>query len=359
MSRLGLTVPTPAFRLAVACCRWCIAADNRDELVTLLGMVTGTDVLAMARRHRIVGLVHRAVREAGSPLAEGDAALLAEAARHNTEQGLVAAAESRALHGHFDAAGIPLLFLKGLTVGQLAWGDSFLKTSWDLDLLVLPEDIERAASLLSGLGYEQQTPLPTRAVSDWHHLHKESVWRAANGLHLDLHSRLVDQPRLLPTLDASSPQQDVEILPRLILPTLASEELFAYLCVHGASSAWFRLKWIADLAALIDGDPPLRIEQLFRRSQQLGAGRAASQALLLVAQLFGPLASPQLERELRADKPACRLAHIALRELCHDREPTERALGTAMIHASQLALGGSLGFAMAEMGRQLRSAVSR
>ena len=37
------------------------------------------------------------------------------------------------------------------------------------------------------------------------------------------------------------------------MPTLADEPLYAYLCVHGASSAWFRLKWIADLNALLAG----------------------------------------------------------------------------------------------------------
>lgn len=55
-----------------------------------------------------------------------------------------------------------------------------------------------------------------------------------------------------------SARQLVEVACGIELPTLARDEPSAHLCVHGASSAWFRLKWITDLAALIDGRPPAK-----------------------------------------------------------------------------------------------------
>ena len=82
-----------------------------------------------------------------------------------------------------------------------------------------------------------------------------------------------------PSLDVHSPAQEVEIAPGIALPTLADEELFAYLAVHGASSAWFRLKWIADFAAILDARTGAEIERIYQKSQVLGAGRAAGQAL--------------------------------------------------------------------------------
>jgi hypothetical protein len=57
-----------------------------------------------------------------------------------------------------------------------------------------------------------------------------------------LHSRLADSPELIPAIGAGSPHQKVEVVPGIVLPTLAADELFPYLCVHGALSAWFGVK---------------------------------------------------------------------------------------------------------------------
>jgi hypothetical protein len=138
------------------------------------------------------------------------------------------------------------------------------------------------------------------------------------------------------------------------LPTLAGDELFAYLCVHGASSAWFRLKWIADLAALLSSCSPGEIARLYERSQQLGAGRPTAQALLLASATFGTAAGSDLERRLTA-KPVNRwLANAAWRQLTRDSEPTQVRFGTATIHLIQLLLLPGPGFKLRELARQLR-----
>ena len=126
--------------------------------------------------------------------------------------------------------------------------------------------------------------MPRRAAAA-----KEWPWVGSDGIVLDLHVRLADNPALLPVIGARSPTQDVEVSPGITLPTFQNEELFAYLCVHGASSAWFRLKWISDFAALASRFEPAELDRLYQRSQELGAGRAAGQALLLADRLFGTL----------------------------------------------------------------------
>jgi hypothetical protein len=161
---------------------------------------------------------------------------------------------------------------------------------------------------------------------------------------------------LIPSIDVHSPRQLVEVTPGISLPTLAGDELFAYLCVHGASSAWFRLKWIADFAGLLARFAPAEIERLYDVSQQLGAGRAADQALLLADALFGSLAGTSLEPRLRRDRPSCWLAAAAYRQLVGNtdcREPTEVRLGTARIHLAQLPLMPGLRFSLSELARQI------
>jgi hypothetical protein len=269
---------------------------------------------------------------------------------------LRAAAESRRFKEAFAAAGVPILFLKGQALGKLAYGDPFVKMSWDLDVLVAPGDVPKAAAVLGRLRFELATPRHASGLARWHAMHKESVWRNEAGQVVELHSRVADQPQLLPDLAVDSPSQTVTVAPGAELPTFADDELFAYLCVHGASSAWFRLKWIADLAGLIHGHDAAEIERLHDRAHQLGAGRATDQALLLAHWLFGTTLSNPLAKYL--DAPVIRwLARAALREMLRG-EPTERVLGTRTIHLSQFFLLPGIRYKAAEFIRQARAAAT-
>jgi hypothetical protein len=193
-------------------------------------------------------------------------------------------------------------------------------------------------------------------LARWHGSHKESVWRAPTGLTVELHSRVADQPQLLPGLAVRSPSQIVPVAPGVALPTFADAELFAYLCVHGASSAWFRLKWISDLAGMVQGRDADAIETLYGRARQLGAGRAADQALLLTHWLFDTPISEGLARSL--DLRVSRwLARAAFRDLLCG-EPTERVLGTRTIHLTQFFLLPGFRYKISELFRQARAAVS-
>jgi hypothetical protein len=143
------------------------------------------------------------------------------------------------------------------------------------------------------------------------------------------------------------------------LPTLTRDELFAYLCVHGASSAWFRLKWISDLAGLLHRQSGEMIERMFYRSQALGTERAAGQALLLANRLFGSLCETDLRDKLASDRSTRRLASAAYAQLSGSPlEPTTVRLGTWRIHLTQFALGRGLGFKLDEFTRQSRDAAA-
>ncbi|HLL31691.1 MAG TPA: nucleotidyltransferase family protein, partial [Allosphingosinicella sp.] len=192
---------------------------------------------------------------------------------------------------------------------------------------------------------------------------KESVWAKPDGrLTVELHSRLNDNPLLLPEVGVNSPLRQVEVSNGKFLPTLQSDELFAYLCIHGASSAWFRLKWIADVGALLGAHSPEEIERLYRRSQELGAGRAPAQALLLCERLFATPVPPALAAELRADRINRWLLAIGLRKLAGrtmTAEPNEKLLGTGTLHLMQFALLPGLKFKYAELRRQLVNPLDR
>ena len=348
------SLDSPELLLLRRCCAACFGGGDLPEIGDL-GSIDWERFLALARRHRVQGLCWRGIERLQLSPPQDVAAAFQPERRAIAAEGLRALAVSRELLFTFSEAGVPLLFLKGLTVGRLAYGDPFLKMGWDIDILVSPADLPAAALLLTRLGYQPATPPNVHAIREWHRNAKESVWIKNGSPPVELHTRLVDNPELLDRLDPFAAPRTVEVVPGVRLATLGREELFAYLAVHGASSAWFRLKWLCDFAALLAVETSGEMEALHRRALELGAGRASAWALLLCQRLFG-IAHDVVERlGLSNELANRRLLQLGLAELADEMEPTQQFLGTARIHFAQLLLKPGLGFAAGEVRRQVRA----
>lgn len=305
----------------------------------------------MVRRQRVEGLADAALRNAGVDLPAQVAADLSAASAGIAHENLLHAAASLRLQRAFAEAGIPILFVKGVTLSLLAYGTLALKKARDIDVVVAPEAIARAFELLEHEGYHCLTPI---APSSDPQARKETVWADASDILVELHSGLVDNPMLLPGVGVNSPRQLVEIASGKSLPTLRKDELFAYLCVHGATHAWSRLKWLADVAALVAADEEAEIERLYRRSVELGAGRSAAQALLLCSKLLGTRLPERLDGALSADLATRWLVRVALSSMARpgERELDETVLGTVPIHLSHFLLKRGRQYKWSELKRK-------
>jgi hypothetical protein len=351
---------SPEFALAAACCRWPPSPEKDEAVREGAASVDWPLFLKVARRQRVEGLIWHALRQAGIDVPAAAAAGLQAAAQKIARQNLVNLAESARLRRALQEAGAEPLFVKGLTLARLAYGDIALKSGWDIDVLVERDAVDACADALESEGYRLIIPageVGRSRLAWWHDRWKESVWsNRARGTHVELHSKLVDSPRLLKGVGPSSPRQEVEVSGGVSLPTLRREELFAYLCVHGAGSGWFRLKWIADVGALLSGCSMEETRRLYRTSAELGAGRSAAQALLLCHFLFGTPIGPDLLAELRSRPMNRRLFRLALRNMAGRGVSTELSdlrFGTMGIHLNQLAMGPGWRYKTAEIWRQL------
>jgi hypothetical protein len=354
------------FELVAACCRRPADADAGARIRSLAAGADWPRVARIAKRHRVEALLWDGLRRAGVEIPAAEAGPLREAATRVARQSLALAAESFRLRRLLASGGIDLLFVKGVTLGQLAWGSIGLKMGWDIDLLVAGEQVEAAAALLEGEGYRLTIPGGVEGrekLAFWHAHWKESVWVApSRGVTVELHTALSDNPDLLGGVGLGSPRQEVAVGGGGTLPTLATEPLFAYLATHGASSAWFRLKWIADVGALLARFAPEEIERLYRAAIGLGAGRAAALALLLCRRLFATPVPDALLAQLRRDRTTRWLLTLSLRKLAGRAEARElhaTRLGTATVHLLQLGLKKGLKFKLGELRRQLVSPYDR
>lgn len=337
----------PMLTLLLDCCRPHLSDADLALIGARLAAGDGNRLAFLARRHRVEGLVWRTITRAGIvPLG---AQPIGEAARRIAADGFAMALESGRVHAAFSRASLPHLFVKGQTLGALAWGDPLLKQQLDIDLLVPPNAINKAGRLLEALGYVQQVPDPSVDAADWHRSHKESQWRSDDGILLDLHSRLGDHPALLPTATATVTPRMVEVPGGIALPTLPDRLLLPYLAVHGASSAWFRVKWLADFAALVARTPPETVATIADQAPRLGAGRTYAAALILANRLLGT----RLPDNLEGDRATLRLVALATAMIGNPGEPTQQRFGTLPIHRSQLLMVPGSHYFLSELVRKL------
>jgi hypothetical protein len=335
------------FRLVAACCAW-PPSPWRDGAIheaaarsidwPLLGRIAG--------RQRVQGLVHAALVRSGVAAPSAVAESMAAKAREIAAASLAQAAESVRLQTALDRAGIANLVLKGAAVEMLAYGELGKKAAWDIDLLVAPGEVMAALRILAEAGYDLAYPrgLTSAEFAIFVSLTHECELRHAKlGLNVELHWGLADHPALLRGMSVASPTQWVTLSGGLRLRTFAADELFAYLCVHGAMHGWSRLKWLADLSAMLASESPPAVEALYRRAVALGGGLCPAQALLLGVRLLGATIGPTLEAELIEQRAVRSLVAMAIGAMTGGgaRELDARPFAGAGVLLAQVVLGGT------------------
>ena len=305
------------FRLLAACCRWPLESA-RPAIAALLAhrSVDWKLLLALGNRHRVNGFLAAALRlQEGVPDAVRSS--LAQHAERIERENLLHVAVAVGVMRALEAAQTPAVILKGAPLSQVIYGNIGVRHSKDIDLLVEEKQLSSVEALLLQNGFnkvpgltEGLTPKQARAFERFrkHHDFKH----AATGCQLELHWRAYDNLRL----GTISPlERDwVECSPGIRLPTLHREELFPLLCAHGAGHAWFRLKWLADVAALLAQSSPEEQAQLWESAQKRGLERPAEQAILLCRGLFEDARLPSPPQSSGIGRWLATVARNALQE---------------------------------------------
>jgi hypothetical protein len=347
---------TPEFRLACACCLWPPSAERDQRVRAACEGVDWDAFLRVLDRQRVYGLAQHALLTARAPMPAAIQRQLVARAASVARVGATLAAETARLHQRLSETAIPALFFKGATLAQLAYGSQALKHGRDIDFIVPPACVETTWRLLEADGYQ-----PLAGYRDLTPAQRQTVLRLHKDLELvcldrrtrvELHWRLADNRALLAGLGADSPSQTVR-LPHGEARTLADPQLFAYLCVHGASHAWFRLKWLADLNAWLSHKSDAEIEAFYAYAATQGVEACAGQALLLRQRLLGVSPPPALARSLERSWAQRWMTAAALDAVAGGRGEVElahRPFGPFRLLPSQFFRGRGLAFVFAQSG---------
>lgn len=351
--------PAPSTLTLVAHC--CCRPMSTEMAAAIRATTQATDFdwarfLRVAERQRVVSLSWQGLQLAGvtPPVAIVDK--LKARAQADAMAGLRLSASALQAAAALETKGIPCAMLKGPALAHALFGSVAVRRSKDLDLLVRPEDFDRAAETLIAAGYTRTTPaaqLQSPALlSRYRALRKDfGFTNATQTVQIELHHRLTDSPSLLPT-PPSERWIDGSLGEGRTIRTLAPDDHLLYLCVHGAGHAWMRLKWLVDVAVLINRMPPDDLVTFVQRSRSLGLDRCVGSALLLAAQWFTCPLEPALKRSLSADPNTQRLCRTANRLLTAGDGATElerQPFGTTRVMLTQFLLHRSWRYKLATL----------
>jgi hypothetical protein len=324
------------------------------------GNLDWSRVLQTVSRHRVAALVNEGLSHAGSGVPPDAAKAIGAQARVSVLQNLACLAETSNLQRLFADADLPVAFFKGVSLAMLAYGNLALRHSRDIDILTTPGTLVRAAAVLERAGYSRHQPSPEFTASQlqmWTHRCKEICYRhPEKRIDVELHSRLFDNPAMPAGLIVNR-WRTLPLGDGMAVATFEDDDLFAYLCAHGAVHCWFRLKWLADIAALLAQKPDGGAERLYRAADARGVGRCAAQAILLCKRFLGTEVPDELITELSRDVAVRWLEGMAINALTAELEPTEQAFGTTRNNLSLFFLRREWRYWLAELEDHLISPV--
>lgn len=134
--------------------------------------------------------------------------------------------------------GIEFSELKGFNLSSLLYPNEYYRQIRDIDILVKAEDLQTVHDLLISMGAILMKPHSIKMYFSYERRYKDIAYRFPNAnVLLELHTRLVSVKTLAnQTLSAT-----------LLKGKTSIHEDFVYLCIHGVSSGFHRLKWLTDI----------------------------------------------------------------------------------------------------------------
>lgn len=286
---------------------------NSDVIGELRRMLAAelewNDILNGARRHRVASLLLSSLQGTGSqhiPLSV--ISELRDQALSAAKASLAHMAELGRLTPIFARAGVRVLGLKGVVLSAQLYGNPAHRNPRDIDLLVAPDEFAGAEAVLLGAGFLRSLPaLSPRQTAAYRRWIKDVGYiNPVNGIHVELHHRLSDNPALLPcdfdTLWRE--RQEIEIAGATVAG-LPRDKLALYLCAHGAGHCWEELRWLVDfVAALPEQNSSTAAVQM---AETVGLGAAMLHALSLAHDWLGLCVDEQELARARANLRVARL----------------------------------------------------
>ena len=272
-------------------------SPDRERLARL---VAGGDMSALveaARYHRVIGLVHRALR--GVPgLDDNVRARLDRFHRQGLVAHLHVLATLRRVREALDPTGSPWLVVKGPALVELAYRQAGLRLYQDLDLIIPRPSFAGSLERLETSGFE----LVDR---NWELIRRlmigELVAAHESGIELDIHwdvryDREIRRVVSISTDELATRSRAVTVN-GIPIRTLDATDTLVFLAFHATKQGGDKLIWLKDLERTIANDPP-SWPDVVERSRESGLALFVGAMLLRARRTAGAAVPEEVLTEL-------------------------------------------------------------
>lgn len=294
-------------------------------------------LLELARENRVdVLLLHGLLRSAQRDSVPAETlAFLRTYEQQNRARNEASLEMLKRLVGALADQSIACLVFKGPLLGFHAYADPGMRFFWDLDFLVGRGDLPALHQVLCRLGFERDA-LSARQERLYMRYHFAHTYTRAEGTpDIDVHWSLFPANFRIPVDYRGLWARSVVVeVGGIHVRTFSPEDTVVYLALHGAKEEWRRLQMIADVAAMVAGQPDIDWQACSESARELRARRKFLLALHLAAEWLGAAIPPELRQEAASDRVIPRLADDVRRR---QQRPTDR--GTSIFRFSRWRMG--------------------
>ena len=207
---------------------------------------------------------------------------------------------------------IKAITFKGPMVAMVGYGDLALRTFYDLDLLVHPDEFFKLRDIAISHGYQCDRLMaeserncleklnPTEQALYFKSQKEYSLYHPKKKIFLDIHQGILSK-QFSPLFDTRwlwHHTQIVDIGGRQILG-LTPEIQLLILCSQGAEDCWIHLGKVFDVAILISKHPTLNWSKLTELTKQKDIFPRLLLGLSLVQDLYGIMLPDNIQKELK------------------------------------------------------------
>ena len=261
-------------------------------------------LVAAAREHGLISVLQRTISRTPSVpshiITSIQTAYLAQVARN-----FQLTTALREILRTFADHNLEVVVLKGPAVALLLYGQIAFREFTDLDLLVRPEDHERARLMIENLGYSRISCV-TSSPRDEKDI---QLIRDADDILVELHWAL-NAPNSRFPLEATGIWDRLEGLFVFNDPirTLCLEETLIYLCIHASKHRWTNVKWVFDIATLLTRKAStLNWDSLRYRCEIVGCTRTVFFGIHLAGLLFATEMPREIATQVQGGRSLMRL----------------------------------------------------
>jgi hypothetical protein len=313
------------FQLLLACLRWPLAEADRDAIRARLEPAPRADeFLKLVRRHQVAPLVHRNLDDAARDIVAPEIlAPLHAAALTASKKSFRRAMETIRIVAELRRAGIEARVLKGVALSIHAYGEATLQDSVDIDLLVPAAQVSEGEAILTRDGYRRIEPAgrltPRRQRWILTHAHHFGFVHSQSREKVELHWGLTPNPYKHPAFRVEATPTAMLAAGSHRIPSLTPEDMFLHACVHGAQHYWHRLKWLAQVAAILTAMAAAQFDAMAARAAAFGVTAEVAAALAL-ARHYGLAGSREIKLAREAATTRDRIVAHSIAAIERDRE---------------------------------------